>query len=87
MMNDSSRMIERVSFESDGSPIIEKNVRQLARVFSDYNLSLIHIKGFDIPAVREIFERINQEGKELSSMDIMIARTFQNYEYMVEEDF
>ena len=65
---------------------IEKNLRRLDRVFSDYSLSFISIKGFDIPAVREIFERINQEGKELSSMDIMIARTFQNYVYKVEED-
>jgi len=87
MLTDSSQITERVLRESESNPIIEKNVRQLARVFSDYNLSLIHIKGFDIPAVREIFERINQEGKELSSMDIMIARTFQNYEYLVEEDF
>ncbi|QTA87114.1 Uncharacterized protein dnm_031420 [Desulfonema magnum] len=67
--------------------MIEKNVRQLAHVFSNYNLSFIHIRGFDIPAVREIFECINQEGKALSSMDVMIARTFQNYDYLVEEDF
>ena len=65
---------------------IDNNLRRLDRVFSDYSLSFICIKGFDIPAVREIFERINQEGKGLSSMDIMIARTFQNYGYKVEED-
>ncbi|MFO7783301.1 MAG: hypothetical protein ACQET7_04605 [Thermodesulfobacteriota bacterium] len=56
------------------------------RVFKDYNLSFIHLTGFDIPAVREIFERINQEGKDLNSMDLMIARTFKNYAYLVEED-
>ena len=65
---------------------IENNLRQLIRVFTDYKIPLIHIRGFDVPAVREIFERINQEGKDLKSMDIMIARTFQNYEYLVEED-
>jgi uncharacterized protein with ParB-like and HNH nuclease domain len=65
---------------------IDKNIEQLTRVFSEYCLSLICIEGFDVPAVREIFERINQEGKELSSMDIMIARTFRDYEYLVEED-
>jgi putative glutamine amidotransferase len=42
-------------------------------------------RGFDIPAVREIFERINQEGRRLNSMDLMIARTFRNYDYMVED--
>jgi len=62
------------------------NLLQLGRVFTDYNLSFICIRGFDIPAVREIFERINQEGKGLNSMDLMIARTFRNYEYMVEDD-
>ena len=66
--------------------MIADNLYQLSRVFTDYNMSFIHITGFDIPAVREIFERINQEGKDLSSMDLMIARTFRNYAYLVEED-
>ncbi|MCF8062739.1 MAG: DUF262 domain-containing protein [Deltaproteobacteria bacterium] len=65
---------------------VRDNLLQLSRVFTDYNLSFICIRGFDIPAVREIFERINQEGKGLNSMDLMIARTFRNYEYMVEDD-
>ena len=67
-------------------PAIQGHLNQLRRVFTDYNLSLIRIQGFDIPAVREIFERINQEGKDLQSMDLMIARTFQNYAYLVEDD-
>ncbi|MFP3912135.1 MAG: DUF262 domain-containing protein [Desulfobacteraceae bacterium] len=67
-------------------PFIKDNLRQLHRVFTDYNLSLIRLQGYDIPAVREIFERINQEGKELTSMDLMIARTFQDYAYLVEDD-
>jgi hypothetical protein len=62
------------------------NLLQLTRVFTDYKLSFICIRGFDIPSVREIFERINREGKSLSSMDLMIARSFHNYEYLVEED-
>jgi uncharacterized protein with ParB-like and HNH nuclease domain len=75
-----------ISSEPGFTGAIDKNLRRLDRVFSDYRLSLISIKGFDIPAVREIFERINQEGKELSSTDIMVARTFQNYDCKVEED-
>lgn len=67
-------------------PEIGENLHQLRRVFTDYTLSLIRLEGYDIPAVRDIFERINQEGKDLKSMDLMIARTFQNYAYMVEED-
>lgn len=75
-----------VSADSGFDRTIESNLRQLIRVFTDYKVPLIHIRGFDIPAVREIFERINQEGKDLKSLDIMIARTFQNYEYLVEEE-
>lgn len=65
---------------------IESNLRRLVRIFTDYKIPLIHIRGFDIPDVREIFERINQEGKDLKSLDVMIARTFRNYDYLVEED-
>lgn len=68
------------------TPEVGNNLYQLSRVFSDYKLSFIHIQGYDIPAVRDIFVRINQEGKDLKSMDLMIARTFQNYTCMVEDD-
>jgi hypothetical protein len=65
---------------------IGNNLKPLVRIFTDYKIPLIQLRGFDIPAVREIFERINQQGKDLKSLDIMIARTFQNYEYLVEDD-
>lgn len=87
MIHDGNQILERVLPEPGRTPMIENHIKQLAHVFSNYNLSLIHMEGFDIPAVREIFERINREGKALSSMDIMIARTFRNYECLVEEDF
>ena len=86
MIKGGGEVVSRAMEESGGRRSIENNIRQLVQIFSDYNLSLIHMEGFDIPAVREIFERINREGKALSSMDIMIARTFRNYECLVEED-
>ena len=86
MVRDDRSMMNAASREPGFGQAIEKNIGQLARIFSDYNLSLIRIKGYDISAVREIFERINQEGRALTSMDIMIARSFRNYEYLVEED-
>jgi hypothetical protein len=86
MIRDHRKMMNAASREPGFNQAIERRIGQLARIFSNYNLSLIRIKGYDIPAVREIFERINQEGKALTSMDIMIARTFRDYEYMVEED-
>ena len=66
---------------------IKKNLLQLRFVLSNYNIPVTSISGFDIPAVSRIFELINREGKALKSMDIMIARSFRNYEYLVEEDF
>lgn len=86
IVRDHRKVMNAASREPGFNRAITKSIGQLARIFSDYNLSLIRIKGYDIPAVREIFERINQEGKALSSMDIMIARTFRDYEYLVEED-
>ena len=76
---------DSISADTGCSQGVENHLIRLYRVFLDYKIPLIRIRGFDIPAVREIFERINQEGKSLKSIDIMIARTFQNYDYMVEE--
>ncbi|MBI5582565.1 MAG: DUF262 domain-containing protein [Deltaproteobacteria bacterium] len=81
-----SAMEADLSADPGFTPTISNNLRQLMRVFTDYKIPLIQLRGFDIPAVREIFERINQQGKDLKSLDIMIARTFQNYEYLVEDD-
>lgn len=80
-------IVATVSAHPEFNGEIKGNLRQLIRVFTDYKLFIIHIRGFDVPDVREIFERINQEGKDLKSLDVMIARSFRNYEYLVEEDF
>jgi hypothetical protein len=61
------------------------NLRQMGRVFREYNVLLTRINGFDIKGVCEIFERLNQEGKRLKSMDLLISRTFHNYSSLVEE--
>lgn len=55
---------------------IERNVDRLQRMFRDYKLSLIRIRGVDVDEVCEIFERINQEGRKLDTVDIIIARTY-----------
>jgi len=64
---------------------IGANLRQLGRVFEDYKVLLTRISGFDIKGVCEIFERINQEGMRLKNMDLMISRSFHNYECVTEE--
>jgi len=76
---------------SDGkfgfSPAVDDNFAQLKYVFSNYDIPLINLKGFDIEGVCAIFERINQTGIRLKNMDILIARGFKNYATVVEEDF
>ena len=57
---------------------IEHNLEQLQRIFADYKLVLIRIQGVDVDEVCEIFERVNQEGKKLDPVDIIVARTYRN---------
>jgi len=59
---------------------IERNIEQLERVFKDYKLVLVRIQGVDVSEVCTIFERINQEGKKLDPVDIIVARTYRNAE-------
>ena len=64
---------------ADGfSAEIQSNLQQLQRMFTDYKLSVIHIRGVEVSEVCEIFERINQEGKKLHPVDIIVARTYRN---------
>jgi hypothetical protein len=77
---------QRVEKEAGREESVLFHIDQLKRVFDEYKIPVIWIRGFDIPAVRDIFMRINQEGRDLKSMDIMIAKTFRDYEYLVEED-
>jgi len=69
------------------SPAVGKNPEQLKYVFSNYEMSLVHLTGFNIASVCGIYERINQTGQRLKNIDILIARGFKNYATIVEEDF
>lgn len=74
-----------ITSETDFNRRIGENLRQLNRVFKDYKILLTRISGFDIKGVCEIFERINQEGMRLKSMDLVISRSFHNYDTLTEE--
>ncbi|MFZ7112095.1 MAG: DUF262 domain-containing protein [Desulfatiglandales bacterium] len=78
---------ESIACEPGFDRTIRNNLRRFNHVLTNYKVPMISLKGFDIPAVCDIFERINQEGKGLKSIDIMIARTFVNDACIVEEDF
>ena len=69
---------EKISKEEGITEKIKSNIKQLFRIFSDYKLVLIKIQGVDVDEVCEIFERINQEGKKLDPVDIIVARTYRN---------
>jgi hypothetical protein len=69
---------KRIANEEGFNVTIENNLEQLSRIFTDYKISLIRIKGVDVNEVCEIFERINQEGKKLDPVDIIVARTYRN---------
>lgn len=69
---------KEISTEEGFNPSIETNLQQLSRIFTDYKISLIRIKGVGVNEVCEIFERINQEGKRLDPVDIIVARTYRN---------
>jgi len=69
---------KEISAEEGFNNDIEHNLEQLQRIFTDYKLSLIKIQGVEVNEVCEIFERINQEGKKLDPVDIIVARTYRN---------
>jgi uncharacterized protein with ParB-like and HNH nuclease domain len=69
------------------SSVVHKNFEQLQYLFSNYDIPLIYLKGFDLEGVCAIYERMNQTGMRLKNMDILIARGFKNYATVVEEDF
>jgi len=58
------------------TPEIERNLEQVQKIFNDYKVSVVRIKGVGVDEVCDIFERINQEGKKLHPVDIIVARTY-----------
>lgn len=72
------RFYKTVSDEEGFNENIEKNIEQIDRVFKEYKLVLVRIQGVSVDEVCVIFERINQEGKRLDPVDIIVARTYRN---------
>ena len=71
-------LYDKISKEEGINDEIKANIHQLYRIFTDYKLILIRIQGVDVNEVCEIFERVNQEGKKLDPVDIIVARTYRN---------
>jgi len=69
---------ENIAKEEGITEQIKNNIKQLYRIFADYRLVFVRIQGVDVEEVCEIFERVNQEGKKLHPIDIIVARTYRN---------
>lgn len=75
------------SFLTDVPGSVKSNFERVRCIFTDYQVPMIRLEGFDIPSVCAIFERINRNGIRLENQDILIARSFENCDVVVEEDF
>ena len=71
-------LYEKIAKEQGITEEIRNNIKRLYRIFSDYSLVFVRIQGVDVDEVTEIFERVNQEGKKLETIDIIVARTYRN---------
>jgi hypothetical protein len=71
-------LYETIAKEQGITEQIRNNIKQLYRIFTDYNLVFVRIQGVDVDEVTEIFERVNQEGRKLDVVDIIVARTYRN---------
>lgn len=69
---------KEISGEPGFNEQVEGNLNRLQRIFTDYIVPVVRIRGVEVNEVCDIFERINQEGKRLDPVDIMVARTYRN---------
>ena len=54
----------------------KKKLQKCKYVFENYPLSVVIVRDFELEDVCEVFERINQSGKRLSLMDLVVAHTW-----------
>lgn len=68
------RLVEAGHVDYDEPP--REELRRFKRIFDNYKLSFIELRGIEVAEVCQIFERINQAGQPLSMFDIVVAKTF-----------
>lgn len=66
------KIVEEKGYKSEES----KQLRAFKYVLDNYELSFIELAGIKVGEVCQIFERINQAGKQLDIFDIVVAKTF-----------
>lgn len=53
-----------------------EQLRRISQVLTQYRLSFIELNGIEVGEVCQIFERVNQAGKDLNIFDIVVAKTY-----------
>jgi len=54
----------------------KKKLEKCKYIFENYPLSIVIVRDLELDDVCEVFERINQSGKRLSLMDLVVANTW-----------
>jgi len=58
------------------SPLVAERLTRLYRMLHQYRIPFTYTQGVGLSDVCDIYERINQRGRKLSTADIVVARTF-----------
>jgi hypothetical protein len=66
--------LARASLDYDAPE--REQLRRMQSILANYRLSFIELHGIEVAEVCQIFERVNQAGKDLSIFDIVVAKTF-----------
>jgi uncharacterized protein with ParB-like and HNH nuclease domain len=77
--------VNKISNTSGFDSNVKTSLLNLRHMFISYKISLICITGFDIASVCKIFERVNNGGRSLENLDILVARSFKDNPIIVEE--
>lgn len=74
---DADRMAEYAAMPGY-TPEARMRLNRLYRLLQLYRVPFIFTQGVDLSDVCDIYERINQKGRKLSTTDIVVARTFRS---------
>lgn len=70
------RISELLEKKFEYHSIERKNFRKIRECLGTYPILFTEVQGIQVKEVCEIFQRINQEGKRLDIVDILVAKTY-----------
>jgi hypothetical protein len=84
LLFDNSKFVKEIMKYSTDTELID-TATNLQSVFQNYEIPIVTVKGREKSEVGTIFERINNTGTELSTLDLMIAWTWTGDYHLKEE--